>query len=52
MDRGGLEKKNVGENLDALMNLDPRGYGGGPDSLCREPGADGNGIGFVYYVHE
>ncbi len=28
MDRGGLEKKNVGENLDALMNLDPRGYGG------------------------
>ncbi|SET58192.1 Uncharacterised protein [Lacrimispora sphenoides] len=30
MDRGGLEKRNVGENLDALMNLDPRGYG-----VCR-----------------
>lgn len=30
MDREELEKKNVGENLDALMNLDPRGYG-----VCR-----------------
>ncbi|MFT4105667.1 MAG: DUF4392 domain-containing protein [Lacrimispora sp.] len=30
MDRGELEKRNVGENLDALMNLDPRGYG-----VCR-----------------
>lgn len=30
MDREELEKRNVGENLDALMNLDPRGYG-----VCR-----------------
>ncbi len=30
MDRAELEKRNVGENLDALMNLDPRGYG-----VCR-----------------
>ncbi len=30
MDRKELEKHNVGENLDALMNLDPRGYG-----VCR-----------------
>lgn len=30
MDREGLEKRNVGENLDSLMNLDPRGYG-----VCR-----------------
>lgn len=30
MDRDELEKRNVGENLDALMNLDPRGYG-----VCR-----------------
>lgn len=30
MDRNELEKRNVGENLDALMNLDPRGYG-----VCR-----------------
>jgi hypothetical protein len=30
MDRDLLEKRNVGENLDALMNLDPRGYG-----VCR-----------------
>ena len=27
MTRDELEKRNVGENLDALMNLDPRGYG-------------------------
>lgn len=26
MTRDELEKRNVGENLDALMNLDPRGY--------------------------
>lgn len=30
MDRDQLEKHNVGENLDSLMNLDPRGYG-----VCR-----------------
>ena len=30
MTRDELEKHNVGENLDALMNLDPRGYG-----VCR-----------------
>ena len=30
MNRNQLEKHNVGENLDALMNLDPRGYG-----VCR-----------------
>ena len=30
MDRDELEKHNIGENLDALMNLDPRGYG-----VCR-----------------
>ena len=30
MNRDELEKRNVGENLDALMNLDPRGYG-----VCR-----------------
>ena len=30
MDREELEQRNVGENLDALMNLDPRGYG-----VCR-----------------
>ena len=30
MTRDDLEKRNVGENLDALMNLDPRGYG-----VCR-----------------
>ena len=30
MERAELEKWNVGENLDALMNLDPRGYG-----VCR-----------------
>jgi len=30
MDRTELEKRNVGENLDTLMNLDPRGYG-----VCR-----------------
>ena len=30
MDRNELEKYNVGENLDALMTLDPRGYG-----VCR-----------------
>lgn len=30
MDREELEKRNIGENLDALMNLDPRGYG-----VCR-----------------
>ncbi len=30
MDRVSLEKYNVGENLDMLMNLDPRGYG-----VCR-----------------
>lgn len=30
MDREELEKHNVGENLDGLMNLDPRGYG-----VCR-----------------
>ena len=30
MNREELEKRNVGENLDALMNLDPRGYG-----VCR-----------------
>lgn len=30
MNRVELEKRNVGENLDALMNLDPRGYG-----VCR-----------------
>ena len=30
MTRDELEKRNVGENLDALMNLDPRGYG-----VCR-----------------
>lgn len=30
MERAELEKRNVGENLDALMNLDPRGYG-----VCR-----------------
>lgn len=30
MTRDELEKRNIGENLDALMNLDPRGYG-----VCR-----------------
>jgi len=30
MERAELEKRNIGENLDALMNLDPRGYG-----VCR-----------------
>jgi hypothetical protein len=30
MNRDELEKRNIGENLDALMNLDPRGYG-----VCR-----------------
>ena len=30
MNRDELEKRNVGENLDVLMNLDPRGYG-----VCR-----------------
>ena len=30
MDRDQLEKRNVGENLDAVMTLDPRGYG-----VCR-----------------
>ncbi|WAJ24939.1 DUF4392 domain-containing protein [Lacrimispora xylanolytica] len=30
MERAELEKRNVGENLDSLMNLDPRGYG-----VCR-----------------
>ena len=30
MNREELEKQNVGENLDVLMNLDPRGYG-----VCR-----------------
>lgn len=30
MNREELEKHNIGENLDALMNLDPRGYG-----VCR-----------------
>ncbi|MDO5417091.1 MAG: DUF4392 domain-containing protein [Lachnospiraceae bacterium] len=30
MDRKELERHNVGENLDMLMNLDPRGYG-----VCR-----------------
>lgn len=30
MDRYELEKRNIGENLDSLMNLDPRGYG-----VCR-----------------
>ena len=30
MTRDELEKRNVGENLDALMTLDPRGYG-----VCR-----------------
>ena len=30
MRRDDLEKRNVGENLDSLMNLDPRGYG-----VCR-----------------
>ena len=30
MNRDELEKRNVGENLDALMTLDPRGYG-----VCR-----------------
>ncbi|MGL5436786.1 MAG: DUF4392 domain-containing protein [Lachnospiraceae bacterium] len=30
MDRTELERRNVGENLDSLMNLDPRGYG-----VCR-----------------
>ena len=30
MNRDELEKRNVGENLDSLMNLDPRGYG-----VCR-----------------
>lgn len=30
MNRDELEKRNVGENLDTLMNLDPRGYG-----VCR-----------------
>ena len=30
MTRDELEKRNVGENLDALMNLAPRGYG-----VCR-----------------
>ena len=30
MTRDELEKRNVGENLDTLMNLDPRGYG-----VCR-----------------
>lgn len=30
IDRDELEKRNVGENLDSLMNLDPRGYG-----VCR-----------------
>lgn len=30
MERAELERRNVGENLDALMNLDPRGYG-----VCR-----------------
>ena len=29
MTRDEQEKRNVGENLDALMNLDPRGYGAG-----------------------
>lgn len=30
MERDDLEKRNVGENLDSLMTLDPRGYG-----VCR-----------------
>ena len=30
MERDDLEKRNVGENLDSLMVLDPRGYG-----VCR-----------------
>ncbi|MDD2972164.1 MAG: DUF4392 domain-containing protein [Lachnospiraceae bacterium] len=30
MTKGELEELNIGENLDALMNLDPRGYG-----VCR-----------------
>ena len=30
MTRDELEKRNVGENLDAIMCLDPRGYG-----VCR-----------------
>ena len=30
MERDELEKRNIGENLDALMVLDPRGYG-----VCR-----------------
>lgn len=30
MDRNALEERNIGENLEVLMNLDPRGYG-----VCR-----------------
>ena len=42
MNKAELEKKNIGENLDALMTLDPRGYGvcrilyEGGRRLCRE----------------
>ncbi len=35
MNRDELEKRNVGENLDSLMNLDPRGYGVCPASFTR-----------------
>ena len=38
MTRDELEKRNVGENLDALMTLDPRGYGAAA-SCTREHGS-------------
>ena len=46
MTRDELEKRNVGENLDALMNLDPRGYG-----VCRilYAGSRARGAGAVRY---
>ena len=49
MTRDELEKRNVGENLDAVMNLDPRGYG-----VCRILYAGSRAIitGFVLLPHK
>ncbi|ADL03826.1 hypothetical protein [Lacrimispora saccharolytica] len=53
MDRGGLEKKNVGENLDALMNLDPRGYGGGRILYAGSREQMGMGLDlYIMYMNE
>ncbi len=53
MTRDELEKRNVGENLDALMNLDPRGYGvcrilyAGSRAYHRRAADDARGAGAV-----